>query len=163
MENLSVPSISLEVLDQVSSRRPPSVFQGILKLVFIWFISVYRTYLLRLILWKHSVQHREQRFRGCCWCAAWASAAAARTNSSDVKSLDSTNLRKALKTEVHCSVAQDSSHSEFVTAGTVKIIKTVVRFHEFFVRKYWNYKISIRNFVIVRSDIKEVYKSILRK
>jgi len=34
-------------------------------------------------------------------------------------------LRKALKTEVHCSVAQDSSHSEFVTAGTVKIIKTV--------------------------------------
>ena len=97
--------------------------------------------LLRFFLWKHSVQHRE-RFRGCCWCAAWASAAAARTNSSDVKSLDSTNLRKALKTEVHCSVAQDSSHSEFVTAGTVKIIKTVVRFHEFFVRKYWKYKIS---------------------
>ena len=49
-----------------------------------------------------------------------ASNGEAGTNSSDVKSLDSTNLRKALKTEVHCSVAQESSHSEFVTARTVK-------------------------------------------
>ena len=72
----------------------------------------------------------------CLGNASADAQAAAGTNSSDVKSLDSTNLRKALKTEVHCSVAQDSSHSEFVTAGTVKIIKTVVRFHEFFVRKY---------------------------